>query len=64
MSVSEIPLDSLSFPEFFSFFLYGTKGGAEGWGCFLTKNFLLSDENIFTLPIDENGLEPSFLTKM
>ena len=34
------------------------------WGCFLTKNFLLSDENIFTLPFDENWLEPCFLTKM
>ncbi len=34
------------------------------WGCFLTKNFLLSDENIFTLPFDENLLEPCFLTKM
>ncbi len=36
----------------------------DGWGCFLTKKILLSDENIFTLPIDENRLEPCFLTKM
>ncbi len=34
------------------------------WGCFLTKNFLLSNENMFTLPFDKNGLEPSFLKKI
>ncbi len=38
--------------------------GKRGWGCFLTKIFLLSDENIFTLPFDENRLEPCFLTKI
>ncbi len=32
-------------------------------GCFLTKIFLLSDENVFALSIDENGLKPCFLTK-
>ena len=33
-------------------------------GCFLTKIFLLFDENMFTLPFDENSLEPCFLTKI
>ena len=39
-------------------------GGERRWGCFLTKKILLSDENICTLPFDENRLEPCFLTKM
>ncbi len=43
-----------------AFLANGEGGGRKRGCCFLTKIFLLSDENVFNLTFDKNSLEPCF----
>ncbi len=54
---------NLLFSLYFLFYS-GLLVGYFRWGCFITKIFLLSEENTLIMPFDENRLEPCFLTKI